>query len=189
MGSCPAGNVTGPPGPVPRRHVLAGALVLASGAPASARIVERFSFEDVVQFVDPDLCEAGISVDYTARITGSGALHERGRDGLLFFHQKTNVVESFTHAGRTVTNIGHVLEKDLKVVDNGDGTLSVTVLLTGPQRTVNQEGKVIAKNDGQIRQLLVIDAASGDELSRELIFGSTGTNDDFCAAVLDDFGL
>lgn len=168
--------------------LLTGGLVVGLAAPSQARVIETFSFDDVVQDVLPDFCGAGVSVDYTAQFSGRGALHERGRDGLIFFHQKTSSVESYSFAGRTVTAIGHVLEKDLKVVDNGDGTLSITVLLTGPGRLVNQEGKVIAKTDGQIRLLLVIDAATGEELSREQVFGSTGTNDDPCAAILADFG-
>lgn len=168
---------------------LAGCLVLATAAPSSARVIESFSFDDHVQDVVTDFCGAGVTVDYDAQISGGGALRERGPDGLVYFHQKVSVVESFTYDGRTVTNIGHTLEKDLKVVDNGDGTLSITVLLTGPQRTVNEEGRVIAKNDGQIRELLVLDAVTGEEISSDLIFGSTGTNDDFCAAALEELGL
>lgn len=34
----------------------------------------------------------------------------------------------------------------------------------------------------------VIDAETFEEISSELIFGSTGTNDDFCEAVLTDWG-
>lgn len=44
-------------------------------------------------------------------------------------------------------------------------------------------GKQIAENSGQVRFRIVNDK----EPSNELIFGSTGTNQDFCAAVLIDW--
>jgi len=171
--------------------LLAGSLVLLSGAPASARIVETFPLDDSFAEELTDFCGVdGLTVDFTFSQTGSGTLSERGRDGLLFFTGHTRSVETFSFGGRTVTGIGnHLLEKDLKVVPNGDGTLSITILLTGPFRHVNHEGKVIAKNDGQVRVLLIFDPVTETELSREVIFGSTGTNDDVCAAVLADFGF
>ena len=50
------------------------------------------------------------------------------------------------------------------------------------------DGKLIAKNSGQIRLEIVYDYVNDVEISNELIFGSTGTNDDFCEAVLTDWG-
>ena len=43
---------------------------------------------------------------------------------------------------------------------------------------------MLAKSDGQIRVLLAIVTATDEVISEEVIFGSTGTNDDFC----DDHG-
>ena len=61
-------------------------------------------------------------------------------------------------------------------------------LLTGGNRTYGNDGKLIAKNSGQVRFEIVYDYVNDVELSNELIFGSTGTNDDFCEAVLTDWG-
>ena len=84
----------------------------------------------------------------------------------------------------TVTDIQpNTVVKDHKIVDNGDGTLSITVLYAGGARLVGSDGKILAKGDGQIRMLLIIDIAT-DEICEELIFGSTGTNDDYCEAML-----
>ena len=34
---------------------------------------------------------------------------------------------------------------------------------------------------------IVYDYVNDVELSKELVFGSTGTNDDYCAAILEDW--
>jgi hypothetical protein len=172
--------------------VAAAALVVATAAPASAKVVETFSLDDsFAGQTDPGFCGvAGLVVDFTYDQTGVGRLFERGKDRQLSFQGHTRVVQTFTYQGRTVTNLmPRILEKDLKIVDNGDGTLDLTVLFTGAERTLNEEGRIIAKNDGQLRQLWVVDAETTAVLSRETIKESTGTNDDFCAAVLADWGL
>ena len=55
-------------------------------------------------------------------------------------------------------------------------------------RTYGHEGKLIAKNSGQVRFEIVYDYVNDVEISNEIVFGSTGTSDDFCAAVLADWG-
>jgi hypothetical protein len=68
------------------------------------------------------------------------------------------------------------------------GTLTIVALLTGGERTYGNDGKLIASNSGQVRFGIVYDYVHEVELSNELIFGSTGTNDDFCEAILTDWG-
>ena len=62
------------------------------------------------------------------------------------------------------------------------------MFLTGGERTYGHAGKLIASNSGQVRLRIVYDYVNDVEISNEQIFGSTGTNDDFCAAVLADWG-
>ena len=81
------------------------------------------------------------------------------------------------------------IHKDLSLVDDPEaGTLTIVVLLTGGNLTYGNDGKLIAKNSGQVRFEIVYDYVNDVELSNELVFGSTGTNEDFCAAVLSDWG-
>lgn len=47
----------------------------------------------------------------------------------------------------------------------------------GGGRLVASDGKLLAKGDGQIRVLVVLDIATYEVISEEVIFGSTGTND------------
>lgn len=173
--------------------VAAAALVVATAAPASAKVVESFrlDFSDAGQ-TDPGFCGVpGLVVDFTYDQTGQGTLRERGKDGLLYFQGSTRAVQTLTHDGRTITNLmPHLLEKDLSIAVNDEGDWEIAVLLTGPARSLNEEGRIIAKNDGQTRLLLVIDPETGDQVADPTVIKeSTGTNDDFCAAALADWGL
>ena len=83
-------------------------------------------------------------------------------------------------------------DKDLRVTDNGDGTLTILVLSTGNIAVYGPDGKALARNPGQVRFELLVDHGgtptdpSDDEFLEflGLVKGSTGRTDDFCAAVL-----
>lgn len=170
--------------------LLVGGLVAAGAAPASAGVVERYTYAESESGVSDDFCGSGLQVAYTYELNGSGTIRTRGNDGLLWYHDRLRTVETFTYEGMTVTAIQpNTLNKDHSIVDNGDGTISVTVLLTGGSRLIGSDGKLLAKDSGQIRLLLVVDLASDEVLSQELIFGSTGTNDDYCEAMLTHWGV
>jgi hypothetical protein len=176
-----------------RRHslltsALAAGLVLGAAAPAQARVVERFPLDFSVSGQIDDFCGAGLTVDFTFDQTGTGTVRER--HGVPYFQGHSRLVRTFTYEGRTVTVLTrHLLEKDLRITDNGDGTWTIIVLFTGPERAVDEDGRVLAKNDGQVRLRLIYDAALDDIVSEEIVFGSTGTNDDFCAAVFEYWGI
>jgi hypothetical protein len=53
---------------------------------------------------------------------------------------------------------------------------------------VRPRGDLFARNSGEVRFGIVYDYVNDEELSNELIFGSTGANDDFCEAILTDWG-
>ena len=169
--------------------LLGGLAVAGTAAPANAEVIERYSLDFSTSGVVDDFCGSGLQPTFTYDQTGSGSAKTRGSD-LLWFHEETRVVQTFTYNGMTVTDIQpNTLAKDLKIVDNGDGTVSITVLLTGENRLIGSDGKLLAKGDGQIRRLLTFDTATGELISEELIFGSTGTNDDFCEAILAHWGV
>jgi len=170
--------------------ILVGGLVFAGAAPAGAEVVERYSLDYSESGVADDFCGSGLEVAYTYDQTGSGSVKLRGQDGPLWFQEKLSVTRTFTYEGMTVTDIeANTVIRDHKIVDNGDGTLSITVLYAGGGRLVGSDGKILAKGDGQIRTLLVLDIESDEVISEELIFGSTGTNDDYCDAMLAHWGV
>jgi hypothetical protein len=59
--------------------------------------------------------------------------------------------------GEFVTDFSKTLEKDLRITDNGDGTLTILVLATGNAVVYDENGKAIARNPGQVRFELLID--------------------------------
>lgn len=170
--------------------LLVGGLVVAGAAPAHSEMVERYSLDFSESGTAEDFCGAGLQPTYTFDQTGSGSVKTRGNDGLLWFHEKFSVVQTFTYNGMTVTDIQpNTVAKDHKIVDNGDGTLTITVLYAGAGRLVGRDGKLLAKGDGQVRILLLLDVETDTVISEEVIFGSTGTNDDYCAAILDHWNI
>jgi hypothetical protein len=175
--------------------LLVGGLVVAgAAAPAGADVVERYSLDYSESGTADNFCGAGLMPAYTYDQTGSGSIKERGKDGLQWYHEKLRIVRTFTLNGMTVTDTqANTVIKDHKIVDNGDGTLTITVLYAGGARLVGSDGKILAKADGQIRVRLVINTLAGEDedpvISEEVIFGSTGTNDDFCDAILTHWGV
>ena len=178
-------------------HTLLGTVFATAGLlalvapPASAGIIEKESFHDEFSGTNENFCDAGIAVDFEATVDGRYQVNSRGPGGPDYFLEKTTVVNVFTAPnGMTATDIQpNTIDKDLSLVDDPEaGTLTIVVLLTGGNRTYGNDGKLIAKNSGQVRFEIVYDYVHDVELSHELIFGSTGTNDDFCEAVLTDWG-
>lgn len=171
--------------------VLACGLAMTPGSPASARIVESGTFHDEFSGTIENFCDAGIDVSFEATVDGRFRVNSRGPGGFDYYHENVRVVNVYTDVatGQTATDIQPgTVGKDQSITENPDGTLTIVVLFTGGARTYGDDGKLIAKNSGQVRFENVIDAETGEEISSELIFGSTGTNDDFCEAVLADWG-
>jgi hypothetical protein len=94
--------------------------------------------------------------------------------------------------GKSVTGVLNVTTKDLRITDNGDGTITILVLATGNAVLYAEDGTVLARDPGQIRFEILIDTAgtpsdpSDDEFLDFLgvVKDSTGRTDDFCAAAV-----
>src|SRR6266508_3801975 len=117
-----------------------------------------------------------------------------GPDGLPYFGVHFVRTDVFTNLAndKSVTGVVNEIDKDLRVTDNGDGTLTILVLATGNFVLYGEDGKAIARNPGQIRFEILIDHGgtptdpSDDEFLAFLgvVKGSTGRSDDFCAAAV-----
>jgi hypothetical protein len=134
---------------------------------------------------------AGLTVSVEFVVDGKVKAVQRGPDGFAYFLDHIKETEVYTNLanGKTVTFVFTGTRKDLKVTDNGDGTLTVIELLTGTQVLYGADGKAIARSSGQTRFELLIDHGgtptdpSDDELIADLgPVKSTGRRDDFCAA-------
>jgi len=162
-------------------------------AAAGAGQVFRETIHDEFQFVDDDFCGAGLEVEVAVVMDLRVHAVPHGADRLVYFLQHGTRTEVLTNLenGRSLRSFARVSEKDQRVTDNGDGTLTVVILATGNAVLYGQNGKAIARNPGQVRiELLVDDGGtptdpSDDEvLAEEVVRESTGRSDDFCDAAV-----
>jgi hypothetical protein len=159
------------------------AVVLAAAASAGPPVRDTIHVEgnDIVleDFCDVEGLDA--TLDFVMDIRVHIVSH--GPEGLEYFLQHGTRREVLTANGKSLTSFSRVTEKDMRVTDNGDGTVTVLILATGNAVLYDENGKAIARNPGQTRLVIVFDE-NGDELSREVVKGSTGRSDDFCDAAV-----
>ena len=172
---------------------MVGSMALAGGA--SAKPLEHTDFHDEFSETINDFCGvSGLTVQVDSVEDGRFLFNPHGPDGLAYAHTNVSFTNVLTNVANdnTVTSVGKVVDKDLRVTDNGDGTLTILVLTTGPAAVYGPDGKAIARNPGQVRFELLVDHGgtptdpSDDEFLEDLgvVKESTGRTDDFCAAVV-----
>lgn len=107
-------------------------------------------------------------------------------DGPPYYVTHIHQLQTLTNTanGSYVTAEDRVTEKDLKITDNGDGTVTVLVLATGTAQIRDGDGRLLGANPGQVRFELVIDAEGNQVGELVVVKGSTGRNDDFCSVVV-----
>jgi hypothetical protein len=172
---------------------VTAAVMLATAA--SAKVIFRETVHEEDTFVLNNFCDVqGLTVEDA--FVGDFRLHAvpHGRDRLAYFLEHGKVTQVFTNPAtdKSVTAVARFIEKDLRVTDNGDGTLTILVLVTGNGVVYGEDGKAIARNPGQIRFEILVDHAGtpadpSDDVFLEdlgMVKGSTGRSDDFCAAVV-----
>ena len=173
---------------------LAAAVSMTLAAGASAKPIEHAEFHDEGTFIAHDFCDVlGLDVQGDFVFDNRFLINPHGPDGLIYFQENFRVTTVFTNLanGNTVTEVVNAIGKDLRVTDNGNGTLTILVLSTGNVAVYGPDGKAIARNPGQVRFEFVVDHGGtptdpSDDLLLEERFvkGSTGRSDDFCEAVV-----
>ena len=182
-------------------RTLVAAVALALGvplltvAPATASPPHFDTISEPFSDQFEDFCGVeGLTVDQTG-VFQSRRKIRTNRSGIVYFLEHITTDETLTGPSGVVTVHTAFIAKDLKIVDNGDGTLTITQLLTGPSSVYDEDGKAIARDPGQVRFRIVLDTngTPGDpeddiELSFEVVKPSTGRSDDYCAAIVDAIG-
>lgn len=174
---------------------LAGVAAVVFAAAASGGKVSHDAFQHEGTFVLDDFCDVpGLDVRVDFGIGARFHVVPRGRHQLSYFLQHGTRTETLTNPanGKSVTSVARVTEKDLRVTDNGDGTLTILVLATGNATLYGADGKAIARNPGQVRfELLVDDGGTPDDPWDDevieflgIVKDSTGRSDDFCEAAV-----
>jgi hypothetical protein len=185
----------------PQAVGLALVLVLSTASVVLARPLEKGQFHESTSEVIEDFC-GDLTVRFEEEVRGSFLFNPHGPDGLAYLSENVHGTQVFTNLanGKTFTQVFSTLVKDLKVTDNGDGTLTILVLATGSSKVYGPDGKLLFSDPGQIRFELLIDHGgtptdpSDDEELEFLgiVKGSTGRNDlqgrDFCADIHEFIG-
>ena len=171
---------------------LVVASLVTSSAPAAAEVIEHEHFHDVSSaVVDPFCGDLRVRID--TDLQGTLLVKTQGPDGLVYFLESLHGTVSFTNlaTGKSFTNVLNLINKDLKVTDNGDGTLTVLTMSTGSVKNYGPDGEFLFNDPGQIRVEFLIDHGGTPTdpeddvvLDETLVKGSTGRNDtegrDFC---------
>jgi hypothetical protein len=172
---------------------LAATTAVTLAAAASAGQVFRETIHDEFEFVDDNFCDAGLTVEVAVVLDIRVHAVPHGPDRLVYFLQHGTRTEVLTNQanGRSLRSFVRVTEKDQRVTDNGDGTLTVLILATGNAVLYGENGRAIARDPGQIRFEFLVDHGGtptdpfDDEvLAEELVRSSTGRSDDFCEAAV-----
>jgi hypothetical protein len=170
---------------------------LVTAAPADARPLDRGHFHDVsTDFFDCD----GTPVQQTDEVDVNFLFNQRGGSKHPFPYFRESVRETVTWTnldnGGTFTLVQAASRADHKIVDNGDGTITIYQYAAGGARYYDTNGKLVLKDPGAIRFAFEVDynGTPGNpdddrevEGSFRVIRPSTGRNDtdgrDFCADV------
>jgi hypothetical protein len=181
--------------------VLALGVLLVAPAPAESKRLDSVSFHEPYDLVHKDFCGApGVTVSDKGTSDVRLFANTRGSQA-GFAYVNAHVLEHGTvtdlRSGIAVTYTLRVHANDLRITDNGDGTINILNFATGPFTAYGPDGKAISRNPGQHREVVRIDYngtpgnIDDDKFVDvvEVLKESTGRNDDFCAAVLEVFGV
>ena len=171
------------------------AVLLAAAAAGSGGHVIRESIHDEGTLVLNDFCDVqGLTVELAFTLDLRLHAVPHGPDGLVYFLSHGTETDVFTNLanGNSVTGVLNVVERDQRITNNGDNTLTILVLATGNAVLYGEDGRAIARNPGQVRfEILIDDGGTPNDPSDDeflsnlgLVKGSTGRTDDFCAAAV-----
>jgi hypothetical protein len=136
--------------------LLACGLLLAIVQPAAAQLVER-SHEHIMETFQDEVCD--IPVTITVDIINN--IQERlAKSGFPLFQSTGPGTITITNpaTGKSVTQRFTGAVKDLTVVDNGDGTITVRTAFTGiPEEVRLSDGTVAIKDVGRVVFAAVLD--------------------------------
>ncbi len=160
-----------------------GAAALTLGVSVSlAAPIEQGRFDEQSSWIVRRYCgDLRVQIDFHDQgvVVGRPAGKERFLRYTASHHGESTHTNLAT--GRAFTFVWNYLEQDIKVTDNGDGTISILSQVPGPETIYGPDGQLLSTNGGTMRLLTVIDFAgtpldpSDDQfVSHELVSSNGG---------------
>jgi hypothetical protein len=177
---------------------LAIAGTVLAGTSATAAPIDKGHFHDVETFDVYDDC--GFPAQDSIDVSGNFVFNQRGSSPFPYYRESVRgtIVTTNLETGGTFTNIFTATSKDQTIVDNGDGTITITTFAAGGSRYYDKDGKLVLKDPGEVRFSIDINYMGTpgnpeDDVEVEdsfvLVRASTGNSDfsdrDFCADLLE----
>ena len=178
------------------------AAALTAPSSATAAPIEHGKFHDVE--TDVFTCESnGLPVGVVDDISGSFLLNQRGSSAFPYYRESVHGTTTWTNLnnGGTFTNVFTSNSRDHTIVDNGDGTITITSFRSGGSRFYDADGKLVLRDPGQVRVAFDVDyngtpGNPDDDIeipgSFRIVRPSTGNSDfsqrDFCADLAEFTG-
>jgi hypothetical protein len=176
--------------------LVAGLAILGTllAGTASARPIDKGHFHDVFTG-DVYSCD-GTPAQDSGDVSGNFLFNQRGSSPFPYYRESVHgtVVTTNLETGGTYTNVFTSNTRDHTIVDNGDGTITITTISSGGSRFYDADGNFVLKDPGSIWFAVDIDynGTPGDPSDDVVIPGSfrivrpsTGNSDlsdrDFCA--------
>jgi hypothetical protein len=180
---------------------VAVAVLMSTAGLAAAKPLEQLHVHDSRSEVLDGFC-GDLTVRHDVEIDQYLSAKPHGPDGLIHFAERGRVTDSWTNLANdktfTIVNVGQ--SKDLKVTDNGDGTLTILVARNGAQFVYGPDGTRLFIASGRLRFEIRVDHGGtptdpADDEFLEFLGGDdefTGRDDtagrDFCADIHEFIG-
>jgi hypothetical protein len=136
--------------------LLACGLLLAMVQPAGAQPIDR-SHEHIVETFEDEICDIPVTVTLDIITNGHVRL---AKSGFPLFQGTGRGTITITNpaTGQSITQRFTGASKDLTVVDNGDGTITVRTAVTGiPDEIRLADGTVAIRDVGRVVFVTVLD--------------------------------
>jgi len=165
---------------------------------ATASPIDKGHFHDVFTSDVYD-CD-GTPAQDSGDVSGNFLFNQRGSSPFPYYRENVRgtVVTTNLETGGTYTNVFTANSQDHTIVDNGDGTITITAFGSGGSRFYDSNGKLVLKDPGEVRVAFDIDyndtpGNPDDDIevpdSFRVVRGSTGNSDfsdrDFCADLVE----
>jgi hypothetical protein len=145
-----------------RKLVLAAGLAIAvlmstAGLATAKPLVQEHFHESGSEVIEEFCGDLTVRHDFEADVYFS--LKPHGPDGLIYGADRVRLTDSWTNLAndKTFTVVVTGQQKDLRVTDNGDGTLTILVLTAGRQSAFGPDGTRLFLDAGTFRFEVLID--------------------------------